>query len=103
MLKGYKVLIEGRNLLVRIEGEKQKVGFYTTRIVEARNSSDAGKVAIDLILQNSLMKNELLNESNDAPIIDVDKVERIYDLDRLDEKPPGFSFYLEVGENRDET
>lgn len=98
MLKVYKVLIDGRNLLVRIEGKKQKVGFYTTRIVEARNSNEAGKVVIDLILQDSLMKNDLLNEPNDTPIINADKVEQIYDLSRLNEKPPGFVFYLEVDE-----
>lgn len=47
-MKNFRVLLNGQNLSIELEGKVQKVGFYTTRLVEADTPEGEGS-AIDLI------------------------------------------------------
>lgn len=44
-MKKYKVLVRGENFLFNVDGKPGKLGFYTTRFVEAKNEDDAKEVA----------------------------------------------------------
>jgi hypothetical protein len=45
-MKKYRALISGEGLLAMIEGQHRRVGFYTTRVVEAYTPEQAEATAL---------------------------------------------------------
>lgn len=98
-MKKYKFLIEGKNFLINIDGQDKKVGFFTTRYVEAENSNEAELSAISLIKNDPKLKDNILNTNSDPPAIILESVSEVNDFGtNAPPAPPGFSFYLDEGE-----
>jgi len=87
----YNVTIEGSNFLINIEKINQKYGFFTTRFINAENSSSAEKKALDYI--RSELKDIVLNEQSDPPMMFLDKIEKVETFG--DQKTPvsGFTWF----------
>ena len=93
-MKKYKVLIEGRNLLLNVDGQEQKIGFFTTRWIEANNANDAEKFAIENIRNDPKIKNNILNFKTDPPFMHASEVEEVNFLSGK-ETNTGFVFFPE--------
>lgn len=91
-MKKFKILIEGKNLLIRIEEEINRVGFFATRFVQSENRDAAEKAALNLI-KNEL-RDILLNERSDPPKMNIDEV---FEVESFEEttSDTGFTWYVE--------
>lgn len=87
----YRVLINGQNFLLKIEGTLQKTGFYATRFVETQNEYEAETLAIEEVRRDPKLSAAVANQPDDSPVLHVDEVEKVDEL-----KPPlGYAFYSE--------
>lgn len=66
-MQKFRVLVEGENLLMEVQGV-QRLGLYTTRYVEAADAEEASQCAIDLAKNELVSTGALLNEHGDPPI-----------------------------------
>jgi len=53
----------------------KRVGFYTTRFVEASSPQEAEKVAIDAIKHDPHLRGLMLNQQDDPLLVFVDEIE----------------------------
>jgi len=98
-MKNFKVKLHGENLLLNLDGELKKYGFYATKFVEAENPQEAEKIAIILIRQNPNLKNTILNENADRPTINLEEVKEVNFLKFFTKKSTtDFTFYPEQEE-----
>ncbi len=62
-MKKYSVVLRGEDFEVIFEGEERDFGFYTTRVVKAKNEDEAEVKAVELINTDrkllALMKKDL--------------------------------------------
>src|SRR6266542_154074 len=73
-MKKYSVLVRGENFLIKVEGEDQKLGFYTTAFVEAKDEDEASKKAVDLLRDDQEFKRSVSNDQSDPPLMFVDEI-----------------------------
>jgi hypothetical protein len=77
-----------------MDGEPTRMGFFTNRIVRAQSPEEAEQAAIQLLREDSKLR-DLLNDPGDPPMIYTE------DLFELEPQPPevpqqqGFVFYPE--------
>jgi len=95
-MKNFKVQLHGKNFLLNLDGEFKKYGFYTTIFVKAENSQKAEKMAIILTHQNPNLRQTVLNESTDRPIINSEEIKEVGFLNFFAKKSTiDFRFYPE--------
>ena len=92
-MKKYRVILNGRNFKIESDGKLQKVGFYTTRWVQAETPQAAELEAIDLVRQDSSLKVAIRNLSDDPPMIYLDALSQIESFDGISLPGSGYSFY----------
>ena len=73
----YRVLILGENFLLNLGEGPRRMGFYTTRYVEARSEADAEHAAVGLVRDDEDLPAVMLNEPDDSPMLYVEKIERV--------------------------
>ena len=91
----YRVSINGENFLLNFDGQIQKVGFYVTRVVDARNSQGAELAAVDLVRNDSWLKGNVLNERDDPPILYAEEIEEIEESDGGGNVNRGLSWFTD--------
>lgn len=88
----YRVFLNGQNFLINFDGEIKKVGFYTTRFVEADSMEKAEENAIEVLRNDKFLASAVFNKQNDSPAVFVEKIS-------IEENEitsnSGFSFYIE--------
>jgi hypothetical protein len=89
----YKVFIQGRNYLLRIDTEIRRVGFFTTRWIDSSDTENAKIQAIELI-QNEL-RDLVLNEESNPPTLLVERVSVVEASEHSSSAGGGFTWYLE--------
>jgi hypothetical protein len=96
-MPSFTVTINGRNFLTEIGGLPKKLGFFTTRDVEAVDQQQAVAIAMQLMRGSDKLRALVRNPASDPPQM---FVEEVVAIDRVDpSKPvPGFSFYDDVDE-----
>ena len=92
-MKKYQVFIRGENFLLNIDGNAGKVGFYTTRFVEAQNDHEAEENAISTLRNDPTLREGVLNQKSDAPMLFVEEIIELDSFDGLNLPGTGFSFY----------
>lgn len=92
----YRVLLNGRNFWLRVEDKQERMGFYTTRFVEAGSPEAAELAAVDLLRVEGELKP--LNDRRDPPRILVDEIEEV-DPANVPQVVQGFTFFLDENEN----
>jgi hypothetical protein len=85
-------MIRGENFILELDGEAKRLGFYTTRFVEASAASEAEKKAIAQIREDRRLGAQL--EENDLASIHVEESCEV-DSDSVPEAAQGFSFFRE--------
>jgi hypothetical protein len=68
----FTVFLHGKNLWILLEGEKRRMGFYTTRFVTSDSPDGAKIVALKMVEDD--LRPVLLNASEDPPVILVEEV-----------------------------
>ena len=88
IMKKYKVVIEGDNFEILLDGKVGKYGFFATRFVESKDSKEAETLAMKLIRDE--LESIVLNDSSDPPVI---YIEDNYEIDNFgDNLVPGSGF-----------
>lgn len=94
-MKKYKVLVRGDNFLFDVDGKPKKLGFYTTRFVEAPDEKRAEENAISILRNDSTLQDGTLNDKADTPMLFVEEITELDSFDDLNLPGAGFSFYPE--------
>lgn len=90
-MRKYKVMVEGVNFLIRVENDIEKLGFFTTRFVEAKDEQEAENLAMDILRRE--LKTLVQNEESDTPMMFVETIEEIDSLPDPDRPGTGFAWY----------
>jgi hypothetical protein len=91
----YRVLISGENFLLNFDGQVQKLGFYVTRVVDAQNPNDAELAAVDLVRRDSRLKGNVLNQSDDPPMLYAEEIEEVEESSDGENVDTGFSWFTD--------
>jgi hypothetical protein len=97
VMKKYKVMLEGHNFLIKIEDDAKKYGFFTTRVVEARDEEEAGQKAIEILRNDTDLVALIQNEESDSPTMFVEKVEELKGFSRIRVPRTGFVWFPDEG------
>ena len=89
-MKKYRVLINGENFLFDYEGRPTRMGFYTTRFVEAGGREEAEQVAVAALRREEQLRSCVLNPEDDPPMMYVEEIEEVESL----QESRGFAFYV---------
>ena len=90
-MKNFRVFVRGQNFLINLDDRDQKVGFYTTRYVEAPNEEAAEYAVMDMLRGDPKLAKGVLNDKSDPPVMFAEEVEEIDSFAGV--KIPGFAFY----------
>jgi hypothetical protein len=91
----YKVMLNGRNFQIPYEGAVQRVGFYTTRFVEANDPEQAEHQAVALVKSDEVLRSTVKNKLDNPPIIHLEEVVEVADFEGVQVPGAGYSFYAE--------
>ena len=92
-MRHFRVLVRGENFLIALDGKPVRMGFYTTRFVEADDPKAAELLAVDLIRGDAwLTGGAVLNQQSDPPMLFADEIEVVPKADV--QAVSGFSFFL---------
>jgi hypothetical protein len=94
----YRVKLAGENFRLNFEGKVMKLGFFTTRLVEASDKPQAELNAVQLIREDHKLEG-VLNERADPPMIYCEGIEEIEPFDPASVVQLGFTFYPEEAES----
>ena len=101
-VRKFKVILEGKNLLLDMEGVS-KFGVRIVRFVEAVDELLAEHTAREDFRcepKGKALCESLLNAPDDPPIFETAEVTEVESFDR-DAKPPGLIFYPKTGSGND--
>ena len=90
----YRLLLNGENFWLNMEGRPRRMGFLTTRFVEAKTPDEAELAAVDLLRSEGRLKP--LNDPSDSPRVFATEIEEVEKVDI----PPvvrGFTFFPDEG------
>lgn len=92
----FEIRLQGENYLLNIDGEPQRFGFFTTRLVRAESPEQAVKIAIIKVHQDAYLQSSVINEGQNRPSLRLVEVRKIGFFRYLRRKSAkGFSFYEE--------
>lgn len=94
-MKKYRVKLIGENFKIELEGKTEKLGFKTTRWVQADSTKEAGLKAVSLVREDKSLGASIRNERSDPPRIYLEGVTEIDNFDGINVPGIGYSFYLD--------
>ena len=86
----YRVVLRGENFWLRIDGRLTRMGFRTTRFVEADDPDEAADFAVGLLLGEGRL--QCANDAADRPRMFIDSVEPVDGAD-VPDVVPGLTLY----------
>jgi hypothetical protein len=92
----FRVFLHAKNALIQTNGYPKRLGFFTTRIVDAPNKKDAELLAIKLLESDSWLAESLLNTATDPFTLEAEEVEPARPGEQ---EMPGFSWYPMTADN----
>ncbi|HTY88486.1 MAG TPA: hypothetical protein VMB80_13545 [Candidatus Acidoferrum sp.] len=95
-MKKFKVLVRGKNYLIRAaENPPRKVGFYTTAFVEASNTEQAEAAAVELLRNDLNLRSASENKAPDPPKLQIESIEETQSFDGCNLPRTGLAIYEE--------
>jgi hypothetical protein len=89
-------MLNGKHFAIKQENEIMLLNFYTTRWVKAGNPRLAELAAVDLIKNDSTLKESVQNERDDPPMIYLEEIKEVSWLEFFRKNPGGgYTFYLD--------
>lgn len=101
----YRVIIHGRNFRLNLEGEWEKMGFFTPRFVDAPDPLLAEHTALEDFRQSTKYRDLMeatLNSEDDPPTLCGEDIERVEAGTGVVERPAGLALYKESDDQGDE-
>lgn len=95
-MKKYKILVEGKNFLVNVNGTPEKMGFFTMRCLEASDQEEAQRMTLEVI--RNQLQGVVLNARSDPPTLTVDTVQKLEEFGDHHVPGSGFSWFPEEQE-----
>jgi len=95
-MQKYKILAEGKNFLVNVNGMPEKMGFFTTRFLEASDQEEAQRMTLEVI--RNQLQGVVLNAQSDPPTLIIDTVQKLDEFGDHHVPGSGFSWFLEEQE-----
>jgi hypothetical protein len=92
--KKFRVMLEGGNLLMEMQGI-ERLGYFTTRYVEAEDGDGAAEHALDLVRNELNSTGNLLNEIDDPPVVSVSEITQLMSFKGIRVPGKGFTFFPE--------
>jgi len=74
------------------DGQPKQMGFYTTRFVEADTSENAENLAVQLIREETTLRQAAINEKSDPPIIYAEDIELLETFEGGSMPGTGYTF-----------
>ena len=94
-MRKFKVIVEGRNVVMRFDGEISRMGFFATRLIES-DTLEAAKQAALRLMKMEVM-DTILNGRDNPPVFVVEDAFEVRAND-VDSSLSGFTWYPEAGE-----
>jgi hypothetical protein len=94
-MKKYRIMLQGKGLLMDMGNGPARQGFLTTRYVEAESPEKAEVAAADLVRNDSELRTAILNEKNDPPMIYSVEVVELESFEAISVPGKGYGFYPE--------
>jgi hypothetical protein len=94
----FRVVIQGFDPSAGFVPEGPRVGFWTTRYVEAVSESEAAGTAVDLVLADEGLARTVNAAWHGRPIVRADKVEELATFDGISDPGAGYTFFEESDE-----
>jgi hypothetical protein len=93
--KRFRVLLKGDGFLIIVNDELQRVGFFTTRVLDAATSEAAATIALRILWLDERLESRR-NLPEDPASLRVEEVEEVSWFFRRFRPPSGFSFFIEA-------
>jgi hypothetical protein len=87
----FRVQLKGQNFWLKIDDRPKRVGFFTTRFVEAGDEDRAERKAVELLSEDPRLHGAL-NERGDPPEIIIEGIDQI-SADQVAPALQGYSFF----------
>lgn len=95
-MTSYKIIVNGTNFVLSIQGKEQRMGFYATRFVEANNVEEAQEAAMRLIMNDNKLRQAIRNEPNSQPQLHIDEVTEAPITEQDKSTNNAFMFYADT-------
>jgi hypothetical protein len=92
-MRKYQAYINGDNFLMMNQGNKEQMGFYATRWVEALSPKEAEIKAIELIMNDQDLIGAIHNKDNDPPKLFVEEIAELDSFEGVNPPGSGYTFY----------
>lgn len=92
-MRKYRVLLRGENFFLRVSEEVKRMGFYTTRFIEATDEGQAEQQAVELLRGDEKLKNAILNDRSDPPMLFAEEIEEIGTFEGIENPSHGLVFF----------
>jgi len=86
----FRVLLNGQNFWLEVEGRPKRMGFFTVRFVQGQDKAEAEQIAVAALASEG--KLTLLNGHGDPPRVLVHEIQEVEELD-VPAVTRGFVFY----------
>lgn len=94
-MKKFRVLLRGENFLMNHERAVKRLGFYTTRFLEAPDKGEAERLAVEFLRQHDRLREGILNDQSDPPMLFAEEIDEVSTFDDVENLAPGLSFYVD--------
>jgi hypothetical protein len=94
-MPAYRVMINGRNFLLNVEGKRRRMGFYQTVFVEAADPHQAEEKAVGIVKSNSELREMANRDESIQASLHLSEMWEIELSDVPASQPEGRSLYLE--------
>jgi hypothetical protein len=99
MMKKYRVMLEGQNFLIEMDGKVGKYEFYQTFFLEAGSPAEAENAAVQKVRTNPDLRSAVRNSKDDAPTMHLEEIEEIQKFPKGTRRATGRAWYSEDKEN----
>ena len=89
----FRVLLRGENFWMMFNETTTRVGFFTTRFLEAEDERDAELRAVDTLRRDAKPRGNVLNDPADPPLIFAEEIDELDSFDGVESMTPGLAFY----------
>jgi len=94
----YRVRVHGFDPASGQTAEGPRVGFWTTRYLEADDKAQAGDLAVRMVLSEELLARVVKAEWRGQPVVRADEVAEIESFDGIPIPGAGYTFFEEADE-----
>jgi hypothetical protein len=94
-MKKYRVMLEGRNFLIEMDGEAGKYGFFQNFFIESESPAEAENAAVQKVRKNADLLAATMNSKDDPPAIHLEAIDEMQEFPEGVRPESGIGWYSE--------